>query len=123
MLKRSHLFLTVPALCGLLLVGCKSTPTDDATTAAKPDAAALEGLPTARVNALGMGCPLCASNVDEVIGRMPGVEGVRVGLGNGVILVGLTPDGQWPTAEQLEEAVRDAGFTPKGVTMPEGGAQ
>jgi len=121
MLMRSHLLLAVPALCGLMLLGCQSTPTDDNTAAVDPLAAAIDDLPTARVEALGMGCPLCATNVDEVIGRMPGVEAVRVDLGNGLIHVGLTPEADWPTPAQLEEAVRDAGFTPKSVTMPEGG--
>ena len=34
----------------------------------------------------GMGCPLCASNIDKQLERLPGVETVKVDLGTGKVL-------------------------------------
>ena len=116
-MKHFSTFMCAPLLVTLItLTACESTPEN-----AEP-VAALQGLPVATIQANGLSCPLCASNIDEVIARMPGVKQVQVDLGAGLIRVGLDPAADWPTAQQLGDAVRDAGFTPQEVTLPPKGA-
>ncbi|MEM7680582.1 MAG: heavy metal-associated domain-containing protein [Planctomycetota bacterium] len=84
--------------------------------------AEMTGLSVGAIEATGMSCPLCATNIDSVLMRHPGVGDVVVDLGAGRVYVGLVPGAEWPSAEQLADAVRDAGFTPVKVSLPEGGA-
>jgi copper chaperone CopZ len=70
------------------------------------------------IDAKGMSCPLCASNADRRLMKLDGVEWTRIDLGAGKVEVGLSETGDTPDAEQLKTAVRDAGFTAEGVTMP-----
>ena len=58
----------------------------------------------------GMSCPLCATNVDKQLLRVPGVESVSVDLSTGMIRVQVSKD-QPPTSEALATAVRESGFT------------
>ncbi|HMN96625.1 MAG TPA: heavy metal-associated domain-containing protein [Phycisphaerales bacterium] len=66
----------------------------------------------------GMGCPLCANNVDRQLRNLPGVERVTINLGTGVVAARLSPENP-PSQAQLERAVRASGFTLVGSTMPE----
>lgn len=59
----------------------------------------------------GMGCPLCASNIDRQLERVKGVTTVNVDLGNGTVALGLSPSGPHPSPARLGDAVEDAGFT------------
>ena len=59
----------------------------------------------------GMGCPLCASNIDKQLVRVAGVKTVKVDLGQGHVTLGLTPGAKHPSPYTLGEAVEDAGFT------------
>lgn len=58
----------------------------------------------------GLGCPLCASALDVQILRVKGVGSAVVDLSVGKVTVGLRGAPR-PSAWQLGEAVRDAGFT------------
>jgi copper chaperone len=58
----------------------------------------------------GMGCPLCANNVDKQLLAVPGVSDVRIDLGDGTVLVTLDEHNR-PTRSQLARAVDDSGFT------------
>lgn len=58
----------------------------------------------------GLGCPLCATNVDKQLKRVPGVDQARVDLGEGRILLKFS-SGTHPSEQQLVKAVTDAGFT------------
>ena len=72
---------------------------------------------TAIVWVNGMGCPLCATNVDQQLRRVPGVTSVAINLGTGMVTVGV--DAAQPPAESaLAQAVRDSGFTLVGIQMP-----
>lgn len=58
----------------------------------------------------GLGCPLCASNVDKQLKRVPGVADIAVDLSVGRVTLGFK-DGPHPSPYILGEAVADAGFT------------
>lgn len=58
----------------------------------------------------GLGCPLCASNIDQQLLRVRGVEKVTTDLSQGLIAIDLTR-GRQPSPARLAEAVEDAGFT------------
>jgi copper chaperone CopZ len=58
----------------------------------------------------GLGCPLCATNIDKQLLRLPGVSGARVDLGQGSVTLTLA-GGKTPSPRDLREAVEDAGFT------------
>ena len=58
----------------------------------------------------GLGCPLCATNIDRQLERLPGVSGVQVDLSVGKVTLAF--EGQErPSPHQISEAVEDAGFT------------
>jgi copper chaperone CopZ len=59
----------------------------------------------------GMGCPLCATNVDMQLLRLPAVEKVDVDLSTGRIIVALRAGVTPPSPARLHAAVEDAGFT------------
>jgi len=95
-------------------------PPDQAASA--PGAAALlvdegETARTALVWVNGMGCPLCATNVDQQLRRVRGVEAVKINLGTGIVSVSLDPKLTPPEAA-LAQAVRDSGFTLVRIQMP-----
>lgn len=58
----------------------------------------------------GLGCPLCASNIDAVLNKVPGVMWSKVDLAQGTVQVALGGP-QHPSPHALGEAVADAGFT------------
>lgn len=58
----------------------------------------------------GLGCPLCASNIDKVLTQVPGVISADVDLAQGTVLVAFAGP-QHPSPHRLSEAVADAGFT------------
>lgn len=59
----------------------------------------------------GLGCPLCASNIDKQLIRVKGVSKVDVDLGHGKVTLALDPGAAHPSPARLGEAVEDAGFT------------
>lgn len=59
----------------------------------------------------GMGCPLCATNINMQLERVPGVKSVKVDLGVGKVTIGMLPGTRHPSPAALGEAVEDAGFT------------
>lgn len=65
----------------------------------------------------GMGCPLCANNVDKQLLAVPGVTDVRIDLGDGSVKVMLAETNR-PTMAQLVKAVDDSGFTLVSTTTP-----
>lgn len=78
--------------------------------------------PVATIEAKGMGCPLCASSADRRLMKVDGVTWTKIDLGNGQVTVGLDPKKPTPSAEELQTAIRDAGFTAEAVTLPAEGA-
>ena len=73
--------------------------------------------PTATLIVYGMGCPLCANNVDKELLSVPGVSSAVIDMGNGTVKLTFT-EGNRPTPNRLAQSVKNAGFTFKGITIP-----
>lgn len=58
----------------------------------------------------GMGCPLCVTNVDRQLLRLPGVAAVKIDMGSGTAAVTLGKPPR-PSPRQIRHAVEDAGLT------------
>ena len=58
----------------------------------------------------GMGCPLCATNIDMQLKRVKGVSEAKVDLGAGKVSIELAGENK-PSPARLADAVADAGFT------------
>lgn len=82
------------------------TPADIARAASRQRLDA----PAAVLYVNGLGCPLCATNIDLQLQRVPGVTDVKVDLSVGKVDVGLLR-GKQPSHYALAQAVEDAGFT------------
>ena len=101
------------------LAGCASNPatTQDTphpeTSNAQP--ASNDGGGVAVITAKGMSCPLCATNADRTLTRLPGVNWVNINLGTGHIEVGVD-EANRPSETDLQSAINDAGFTADTVT-------
>jgi len=121
--------LSLPALfifTALLLPAC-ATPLNSSASSSPPPATATPeasspATPVARIEAKGMSCPLCASNIDRRMQKL-GIDWTTIDLGKGEIQVGLDPRKPAPTPEELQQAVSDAGYTAGAVTMPGGEVQ
>lgn len=61
-----------------------------------------------------MSCPLCATNVDKQLLKVPGVQAVKVNLNTGVIRVQVDQD-QPPSSDALAKAINESGFTLVGA--------
>jgi len=59
----------------------------------------------------GMSCPFCAYGVKKHLSALPGVKNVQVELAKGEAIVEFSPEAK-VTDEQIQKAVRAAGFTP-----------
>jgi copper chaperone len=110
----------------LLATGCQSGPPQSSRSGAEtaPAGNALDVTSTTPIDASkavltvhGLGCPLCAHNVDEQLTAVKGVKDVEVDLGTGNITVGLA-DASRPTPAQLAAAVDRSGFTLVRITTP-----
>ena len=110
--------------CAMFAVcmGCASTPKlSDANEKSAANAATqstADSSHSARIFVLGMSCPLCVTNIDKQLLRVPGVEKVSVNLGNGLVLARLSVENP-PTQQQLTEAITKSGFTLSKIEMPE----
>lgn len=69
----------------------------------------------------GLGCPLCAENINKTLATVPGVVGSDIDLATGFVSVRLR-GGQNPSRADLARAIIDAGFTLVRIDVPEGGA-
>lgn len=113
--------LAAVAACALITSGCstgggaeyeenavihQSNPDDLAALKSKEPIAA----PSVLLYVNGLGCPLCATNVDVQLKRVRGVDDAVVDLGAGTVLVTLKDENR-PSPHRLNNAVADAGFT------------
>jgi copper chaperone CopZ len=109
-LRRSPSSLLRSTALAALLGACTTIAADPSLGDATPiDSAG------AVVTVHGMGCPQCANNLDLQLCALPGVQGVDVDMGSGVVRVTLAGQPPRPSPKQLAEAVRDSGFTPLKV--------
>lgn len=125
---RSRMIIGLAPLAALsfALAGCAGSPsaTPSATPASEPVAAADTSTPTGLVKddqvtmlVTGLSCPFCATNLERGFTKLPGVEDVAIDLGTGqakVLLIGK----ERPTYGQLQQAVKDSGFTFVGFADP-----
>ncbi|GJQ29530.1 MAG: hypothetical protein HBSAPP03_14140 [Phycisphaerae bacterium] len=59
----------------------------------------------------GLGCPLCATNIDKQLLRNRSIATATVDLGAGTVLVTFKEGAAHPTPDRLRNIVEDAGFT------------
>ena len=105
------------AAAAIALAACQSTPRSSIETGASgAPVASTEPLTadSATLTVQGLGCPLCAHNLDKQLLEVPGVQRVSVDLGTGTAVVALSGDRR-PSPADLAGAVERAGFTLVGV--------
>src|SRR4051794_34260547 len=94
--------------------GCQSTGTSGPKAASPTTMSATTATPlpgdSATLTVFGMGCPMCAKNIDRQLLHVRGVEKVDVDLGDGAVAVKFAP-GAHPDREQIVAAVEASGFT------------
>ncbi len=124
-MKRTRMpLMTAGLLTGSLVLfsaaGCETTPRADRDHASMNDMndmnGAIEGSSVTMV-VHGMGCPLCANNVDRQLKALPGVRDASIDLGSGEVKVQLAGENR-PTRAQLARAVQDSGFTLVRIETP-----
>jgi copper chaperone CopZ len=109
-------------------LGCQSTPSPSRSdsialgSAGSSDVQTDGSAPDAQRNTAilwvhGMACPQCANNVDLQLLKVPGVEGVKVDMGSGMVFATLSESNP-PSQEQLSRAIERTGFTLKRIQMP-----
>jgi copper chaperone CopZ len=97
-----------------LFTGCASTGQT------RDDSAEEFATTTAEITAYGLSCPLCASNLDDQINQISGVEESRIDFETGILYVRVKR-GNLVSKSELFRAVRAAGFTPQSFRTPETG--
>ena len=58
----------------------------------------------------GLACPFCAFGIEKKLSRLEGVQHVDIQMDGGIVTLTLAP-GTLVSAEKLQSAVSDAGFT------------
>lgn len=107
--------LLVGALAITLTTGCAST---GGAGPAIADSAESEPIasPGATLVVHGMGCPLCANNLDLELAALNGVTAVLIDLGSGQVQMGVAP-GSRVARSSIAATVEDAGFTLKSISQ------
>lgn len=78
----------------------------------------IAAIPSATLIIHGMGCPLCANNVDKQLLKVPGVERVNIDLGSGRVKVSFAPGTERPGDAKLAKAVANSGYTLVRIQTP-----
>jgi len=73
---------------------------------------------TYHVHVSGLACPFCAYGLERSLGKIEGVETVAVSLKTGLIRVSVR-DGLALDETEVQETVKDAGFTVESFGMAE----
>lgn len=103
--------LTILAVGALMFaLGCGATQRTNDDPSATVQADVPIETETATLTVHGMGCPLCANNVDKQLAQVPGVTNVSIDMGSGRVVATLDQQ-QPPTRRQLSKAIKDSGFT------------
>ena len=58
----------------------------------------------------GMGCPLCAENIDKTLAGIPGVKDSYIDMSDGSVTVNFTGEAH-PSRAALAKSIVDSGFT------------
>lgn len=89
----------------------QAAPAAPATATDEPETIVAPG---ATLVVFGLGCPLCANNLDLELGAIAGVTGVEVDLSTGEVGLSVA-DGASVPRSVIASTVEDAGFTLKSV--------
>ncbi len=116
---RTFIGITTIVLASLGLAACQST--NPARDDGPADAASFPQGRTVTMIVNGMTCPFCASNLEEYLARIDGVERTTADLGTGRVLVQVASFGP-ETEAVFRKAVSESGFTVDQFNAP-GGAQ
>lgn len=108
--------LSALTLISLIAIGCETTQVAQTQGDQRAEETPIESS-SATLVVHGMGCPLCANNVDKQLLDVPGVTGVDIDLGSGTVNVQLAETNR-PTQAQLAQAVEDSGFTLVSIATP-----
>ncbi len=84
----------------LLTAGVPAAWTESSSGASKQAVIAVKGL----------ACPFCVYGLKKHLATLPGAKHVEANLGKGQAVVDFAPDAE-VTEQQIQKAVRDAGFT------------
>ena len=99
--KSTNLFGLVLVAAGFGLLANRAAAQTDAPSHAPKQAV---------VTVKGMQCPFCAYGIKKHLAKLPEVEQVEVELAENRAIVTFAPDAK-TTDEQIQRAVRKAGFT------------
>jgi len=70
---------------------------------------------TVKVRVDGLACPFCAYGLEKKLKRVEGVTGLEIQLNEGLAVLYFGEDARIDE-DLLAEKVREAGFTPRGIT-------
>ena len=104
MTRLSPWILIIPAV--VLTPACSTAPGPAPALSAEDRAAAQE----LNLQMAGLSCPLCATNADMSLLRLPGVLDAETDLSTGEVRLWVLPAAA-PPPQAIEAAVLDAGFT------------
>ncbi len=89
------------------LAGCATTGSSTQAQLDPKDADAV-------VNVSGISCPQCANSIKLIMDDTEGIDQSRVDMGTGRVFIDFTP-GSTLTNAQIEQLIKDAGFTPGDI--------
>lgn len=104
MYKRKSFYGLIPLL--LVVAGCSETQK-------VYDNTPLQGTSVSFAVA-GMGCPKCANNITLILEKVDGVESPKIDMSTGLVTVDFVSEIR-PSESDLATAVRESGFTYKGI--------
>lgn len=115
----------------LLTAGCASSSSGGSTPTMTPPEAGTGTSPRAYLDddrpiegdrvvmtVHGLGCPLCAENINKTLAGLPGFAGSDVDMSTGFVTVRFRGE-QRPSRADLARAIIDSGFTLVRIDVPE----
>lgn len=109
---RGLLSVLLVLFAGLILNNPAQAASPDSTAHPRGSVATTPNDYVLQIN--GLACPFCAFGIEKKFSKQTGVENTNVNLGNGVLIVTVTPETRFTDA-QLKQIVSEAGFVLKTV--------
>jgi copper chaperone CopZ len=106
----------LPLLFALLLAGA-TLPSPGQAQDSPPDSTGVQS-PDATVYVDGLGCPFCAYGLEKKLQPLNAVKTMEVQLEKGRVLLAFR-EGQSLTEDEIQEAVKKAGFTARKIEFPD----
>lgn len=100
-------FLLMSLILTAGVAGCQNRPAPAVTSNAADDQIRADQV---MLTVEGLSCPLCATNVDRQLARLPGVSKATINLGDGTVLIDVKP-GESVSQSALRHAIDEAGYT------------